>query len=300
MIDFMGIFGVRKSHGHRHGFYADPELKKWQRYFRKVDDALIDDDAAALGNGDGDSSESSRHISHLADLLCETRPDIDRGQVLRWLLRTKTGQALVRATKRFKQRQERQMPESFEKMVADMGIERIAKAITERGYSTAISEAEYTSAVTTLAVKRFPDKPRDVAFARLFGEQTEQAATLRKAHAIIKNFPAMVTIMPVQVDKATADPEDALAALNKLAEEEVRRDPRFRQAKRLPRSMRPTRGWRRPKETKTGREQRRSISRGSEHVFPARVSCTGGFPATSGLHPAGRCRVLARVVWSLG
>ena len=35
------------------------------------------------------------------------------------------------------------MPETFSKMVADdMGVVRIAKAITERGYSKAITEAE--------------------------------------------------------------------------------------------------------------------------------------------------------------
>lgn len=119
------------------------------------------------------------------------------------------------------------MPETFEQMCKSMGIERIAKAVVERGYFTAISEEEFTEAVTDFAVKRDAraGESRAQAFSRVFCANDETGVTLRKACAIIKNAPMMVLVEPVQVDKATADPEDALAALNKLAEDEARRNP---------------------------------------------------------------------------
>jgi hypothetical protein len=174
----------------------------------------VNDEALDAINDDGDSSNMSRHISHLADLICEAKPDVSRQEALDWLLHTKSGQALIVRTKK---RKEQTMPEIFSKMVADIGIERIAKAVVERGYSTAISEREFTEAVTALAVKRFPDKPRDVAFAKLFGEQTEEAATLRKAHAIIKGMPRM-TLVPVG-DESVDDGGNAYDALMAKAAE---------------------------------------------------------------------------------
>jgi hypothetical protein len=79
--------------------------------------------------------------------------------------------------------------------------------------------------MTDLAVKRYPGVPRDVAFSKLFSERTEEALTLRKAWAIIKDMPRM-TIMPVQVGNGAAvavdNPVDALGQLQRLAEATAR------------------------------------------------------------------------------
>lgn len=126
-------------------------------------------------------------------------------------------------------KQEKEMPETFSAIVKDVGIVKVAKAVVDRGIGGTISEQEFTDAVTDYAKRQFPNERTDVAFTKVFTGNSEEAATLRRAHAIIKNFPMMMVVAPTQVGgkDATAvdDPVDALAQLNDLAEEQRRRAP---------------------------------------------------------------------------
>jgi hypothetical protein len=92
-----------------------------------------------------------------------------RGNAMVHRLRGAVGKALA------KKKEKKMQPESFERMLKDMGIERIAAAVVKHGHSTAISEGEFTEAVTALAQKRYPTLKPDVAFSKLFGEQSEEA-----------------------------------------------------------------------------------------------------------------------------
>jgi hypothetical protein len=237
MTDFKAIFGAHSHYGPARRLHKDdgPELS---------DDDLgpLADQVAdrIAGNGDGDDGDNdepnkrglNKHeIDALADLVCEsTEGRWQRPQALHFMMHTARGASMVhRLRKAINKRKEiNNMPESFQKMIADMGIARVAKAVVERGHSTAITEREYTEAVTALAQKRYPILKPDVAFAKLFGEQSPEAATLRRAYSIIKNFPMMAVVEPVQVGGAdfnVNEPKNALAQLQALAEEQVRRNP---------------------------------------------------------------------------
>ena len=231
-IDFAKIFGVR---GDAAGDVLRAHLLKQQardRLQRKQDDDdedrrlsiddLSDDDD---GSGNGGGSAGGRHLEHLADLICQSRPDVDRASALRWLLNSKNGRALFARTMKRKE-QQMQQPQTFERLLKNIGIERIAKAVVADGHGSAITEHEYTEAVTALAVTRYPTLKRDVAFSRLFGEQSPEAATLRKAHAIIKGMPMMVVVpVATEADDVDDDDSDAIEALEALAEEQRRRSP---------------------------------------------------------------------------
>jgi hypothetical protein len=219
-IDFGRIFGV--GHGPR-----DPELKYWQRRFRKDADALIDDDAAALGNGDrddGDSSENSRHISHLADLLCEVNPTLTRQRALHHLLHDKNGAALVarmRTAKAHKRKDKPMTWETLEKFVkSDDGyMLEFCKSITDIGNKMQLSEEQFTKLATAAAQRDYPNDRPDQAFSKFF----QSNEVVRRAHAVVKG---MALIIPVSVgNQDVDDPEDALEQLQELAAEQHRRQP---------------------------------------------------------------------------
>jgi hypothetical protein len=214
-IDFKKIFSIL-SPGERRRMHGIP------RPVRKDDDYDIvmtgeDLDDNNDNNNSGGGSPGGKHLEHLADLVVAANPTpLDRGVALNWLLHDRDGRALFART--MKRKEQKVQPESFERMLKDMGIERIAAAVVKRGHSSAISEQEYTDAMTDLAVKRYPDKPRDVAFSKLWDEQSPSSATLRRAYSIIRKFPmlavvekAKATIMPLAVGNISVDdPEEAL------------------------------------------------------------------------------------------
>jgi hypothetical protein len=191
------------------------DRRGWSAFFRDLVSTLIGGIAfapvAALYKDDDDA----RHLQELAE----------KRRALRHAMHDKISTAL--GMHKANTDKEQQMPETFQKMVADLGVIQVAKAVVKRGHSTAISETEYTEAVTDLAAKRYPDAPRDVAFAKLFSEQSDEAATLRRAYSIIKNFPMMMVVEPVQVDdrEATAVTGDPYDALMSKAEALRRSDP---------------------------------------------------------------------------
>ena len=136
-----------------------------------------------------------------------------------------------------KQQKENQMPETFAKMVSDIGIVRVAKAIVDRGHSSAISEEEFTKAVTDFAVRDArAGESRPQAFSRIFCADDETGIALRKACQIIKNAPMMVLVEPTQVggdavrSAASSGTGDAYEALMAKAAELRQREPGLTEA----------------------------------------------------------------------
>jgi hypothetical protein len=94
-------------------------------------DVLTDDDIDDinddLGVDDNTSEGSTSHIDRLANLICEAQPGLDRSAAINWLLHTPVGQSLVVRTKKrrlTKRKEQTTMPETFAKMVADVGMRK--------------------------------------------------------------------------------------------------------------------------------------------------------------------------------
>jgi hypothetical protein len=224
MTNFQAIFAPLSTPHFRKELSDDDLLT----FAAKVADRMDDDD-----DDDAQSKGLTQHeIATFADMVVETSGGTwTRPQALHFVMHSPRGNAMVHRLRGAvgkalaKKKEQKMQPETFEEMCKSMGIERIAAAVVKRGHSSAISEVEFTSAVTALAQKRHPTLRPDVAFSKLFGEQSEQAATLRRAYAIIKNFPMMsvvekgkATIMPTanDGDDSVNDPTDALEQLEAL------------------------------------------------------------------------------------
>ena len=121
--------------------------------------------------------------------------------------------------------------DTIEKMVSDRGIVAVAKTISERGINRSVDEATFTSLVSEYAQRLYPTLRRDQAFSKLFSADTEEAATIRKAHAVVKNSPMMKSY-PIAFGDSPAvagdnaavvgDDSSALAELTRRAEKSKR------------------------------------------------------------------------------
>ena len=143
-----------------------------------------------------------------------------------WLMRSKNGQALFARTMKRKDTKPVDKMQTLETFVKsnDGGMLSICKHITNGG-DVSLTEANFTK-LAILAAKRdkFPDLLGD---DRAFSKYFHQHEIVRKAHAIIKAYPQMVTIMPVVTGNNSVDDDDldALAQLQALAEEQRKRSP---------------------------------------------------------------------------
>jgi hypothetical protein len=113
--------------------------------------------------------------------------------------------------------------------LAKMGAPAVAKAIVDAGIP-GLAETEFTKIVHDHAQRdRREGESPDQAFARVFSANTDESRTIRRAHAMTKRFPNTMVTKPVQVGGAAAtavdDPTDALAQLQRLAEEQRRLSP---------------------------------------------------------------------------
>jgi hypothetical protein len=132
-------------------------------------------------------------LDGLVNLLCEATPGVTRRTAAAWLMHTPTGRSLITHTKRLakaratNKQKETTMPETFSKMVADVGIHKVAKAIVDRGHSSAVSEEEFSKAVTEYAKRAHPALRPAAAFEKVFCDQSEAGETLRRAHAVLRD-----------------------------------------------------------------------------------------------------------------
>jgi hypothetical protein len=154
-------------------------------------------------------------------------------------LTTAKGRELWRMHKRETNHEEPMMTRT--EMVADVakrGALAIAKSIVSDGNGpggTALTEAEFTKMVHDHAQRdRRTGETPDQAFARCFTANTPEGLDFRRAHAIVKNFPNVMTVQPLVSGgvpgpdtrgRASTLEDDALAQLQQLAEEQRRRSP---------------------------------------------------------------------------
>jgi hypothetical protein len=144
-----------------------------------------DDDLAALGdssNGSVDSSNASRHISRLADLICEARPGVTRSQALDWLLHTKSGQAMIVRTNKRKDTKPVDKMQTLETFVKnnDGGMLSICKHIVGGGEAK-LTEANFTKLATEAAKRDYPNDRPDTAFSKYF----QANEVVRRAHQVV-------------------------------------------------------------------------------------------------------------------
>ena len=158
-----------------------------------LEDEDLDEINARLdkrGELGGDSSSAGgKHASHLADLISESSGQ-SRQAALGWISHSPRGQALFRRTLSKRQQQqtkEKHMPETFAKMVADAGIVAVAKAIVDHRYSSAVSETEFTSAVTEYAKRAYPGLQPALAFEKIYCDQSADGEALRRAQAVLRD-----------------------------------------------------------------------------------------------------------------
>jgi hypothetical protein len=163
-------------------------------------------------------------VSHLADLAVEAGIVPDRAAALRYLLRTKSGAAVLQRLgphlrKRVEPaREEKPMPTAKER--SDAAVKRAL------GH---ISEHQYTSIVTEYAKQKYPDLPAATAFAKVFEAKDDEGAAIRAARQQIKQrqyatecrkrlgdkLPFQVSTDPLSTD--TLDADTALEQINELA-----------------------------------------------------------------------------------
>jgi hypothetical protein len=164
--------------------------------FRKADltvDDLTDDDVDEInGNidaraaGETEGSASSRHISHLADLVAEST-GAARKAVLGWMLHHKDGLALIRRTlgKRLQKKETQTMTydrsAELTSIIKQFGPVALAKHLVENGPS-GLSEHEFTSMVNTWA------EANNTTFVKLFTAQNSDGLALRRATQVLKGF----------------------------------------------------------------------------------------------------------------
>jgi hypothetical protein len=182
-------------------------------------------------NENGDPGELSPAISQLANALCLANPALSREAAVDYLLHSPSGRELFRLHKN----EEVIMSKSelVKSLAKDYGAVQIAKHIIAAGNGPnghALTEEEFTKIIKDYAMgERRSDESPDQAFARCFSASTPDGLAIRQAHAIVKNFPAVMVTEPTQVGGAAAtavdNPVDALSQLRNLAEEQRRRSP---------------------------------------------------------------------------
>lgn len=102
----------------------------------------------------------------------------------------------------------------------------VAKCIVDENKSFSITEEQLFGEIQKYAsANRLPGESAAQAFSRVFSADNDEGLAFRKAVAVCKG----ATLEPLMVGGAAAqdvnDPKDALAQLNRLAEEQRRRSP---------------------------------------------------------------------------
>ena len=136
-------------------------------------------------DGEPDGSVSSRHISHLADMISEAT-GAEREASLNWLLRTRRGLMLVQRTlgKRLK-KETPPMNDTLSAIVKRFGLTAVCKGIVDDGPG-GISEHEITKVITEAAQRAYPELRPAAAFSKMFC--SEDSVLLRQAVAACRTF----------------------------------------------------------------------------------------------------------------
>jgi hypothetical protein len=169
---------------------------------------------------DGDDEHPDKKLSRLADFVSQSHRTTRDG-ALRWLTTTRQGREFQRTHKG-----DTMQKDSLQTIVKDHGIVAFAKMVADDGDAHGLDEETFTRLATEHAVKLYPDKRPDAAFAKLFSDQSPDGVALRKAHTVIKD---QMVITPVFVGGADAravdNPKSALDELDALVSEQRARAP---------------------------------------------------------------------------
>jgi hypothetical protein len=198
---FRKIFGVPPTLS---DLIAEGKAKGVIRGFAKQDDELEeaaeevaeetaegegDDDAGSNGGGVG---PNTRHAADkLADLLVEASGGggVTRADALYFLLHTARGQALLRLHRKRLQKETPAMPHTLNSILKDYGVVAVCKSIADGGSAGGMTEHALTEAITEHAKRLYPGLSPAVAFSKVFGADTPEAATFRRAIDAVKSFP---------------------------------------------------------------------------------------------------------------
>ncbi|HEV2550797.1 MAG TPA: hypothetical protein VGU20_26025 [Stellaceae bacterium] len=214
--------------GFRKIFAAEFRKSRDENGFRKI----IEVDFRKSGSA-SDETAALPHwsrLNELADAVCIADPTMTKQTAMQWLLHTQHGRALIQV---HKNEETMSRTEQLQSLAKNFGVVKIAKFVVSEGNGTtgmAFTEVEFTKMVHdhAQADRRSGETPAQ-AFARCFNADTADGVAIRKAHAVIKNFPAMMVTKPTQVGGAAAtdvdNATDALEQLQRLAEEQRRRSP---------------------------------------------------------------------------
>jgi hypothetical protein len=162
---------------------------------------------------------SNHRASQAADLLVEAKSFPDRAAALQHLLHSPQGQALLT---RMHKKDDPPMTststhaEFVRNVVKQYGIVALAKSMVQDGKSYGLDEHTFTNLATEHAQRVYPNDRPDVAFSKLY--QSEES--VRRACAIAKSMPFLVSLEPVQVGaedaQAVNDPAKAIEQLKQL------------------------------------------------------------------------------------
>ncbi len=179
------------------------------------------------------NSKSDNDLDALVDFLCEADPEITRAQALNWLAHSRSGRALVQRFSKhgkaiFKQKEPvMTRTENLAAIAKDYGVARFAKFVIDEGAS-GITEHELCKMFTD-AIERRSGESAAQAFSRAFCANDEAGNLMRKAVAVVKNYPQVMSIEPTYGGgKDATDVNDGEAAYGKLmalAEEQRKRSP---------------------------------------------------------------------------
>ena len=161
--------------------------------------------AAAAGDRERDDDAGTEkrvdhHASTVADLLVESGRFPHRTAALDHLLNSPHGNALLARLHKAAEQTEKETPsmshsEFVQSVVKQYGIVALAKSMVQDQKSYGLDEHTFTNLATEHAQRVYPNDRPDVAFSKLY--QSEES--VRRACAIAKSMPFVVSLEPVQV-----------------------------------------------------------------------------------------------------
>jgi hypothetical protein len=168
-------------------------------------------DPGNLSAQDG-GNVSGHRASQIADLLVEAGSRPNRSAALDYLMHSPHGAALLH---RMSKKETIPMKDTLEAILKDSTPVNVCKAIVARDRSPC-GEHELVAALTKRASELRPELRPDQAFSKLF----EAEESVRRACAIAKSMPFLVSLDPVQVGgedaQAVNDPAKAIEQLKQL------------------------------------------------------------------------------------
>jgi hypothetical protein len=224
--NFRRIFGVPTLRDELERAANNPALPRFSKDRGVTVDDLTDDDVDEINGdideraaGETEGSPSSRHISHLSDLISEGT-GVRRTDVLAWLMHTPHRIRLLNRTlgKRFKETRMTRSEELSSIAKQAGGLEAVCKHVIDRAGTSNITQDELVKLFSE-AVPRRSGESAAQAFSRAYSANDDEGLLMRKAVQAVKGFS---TAGPTREAVAGGTAYDALMA---KADELRKREP---------------------------------------------------------------------------